>query len=315
LLAVRALNCDDIIEEDDDVEDWADPVGPYGGRSGSGDGNDNYNGEGEEEQQGGEPGTGKGKGKGKGNGKGTGIVKQTPGGDDIARAVALQLQRDMYEADSDTEGELERLYLMPEASPAVSISPNDDTDSTEKLEGKYESELDPDVDMRVEDDVDAPDGIDLDSDVDMEGDGDNDEEYDEEEKDEEKEDEEEVEEEDEDEEEDKDEDDGKEPRTIGQGKMINTSADEADTMVDDEPAVLPEQGQDMSQHIPTPQPPAPAPPPQTLETPPRRRTPETHTLSGPEFLGLVMPQKPCPAAPPLGEAEAARNTSDVDVEQ
>jgi hypothetical protein len=32
-------------------------------------------------------------------------------------------------------------------------------------------------------------------------------------------------------------------------------------------------------------------------------------------LGLVTPQKPRPAAPTLGEAEAARNTSDVDVEQ
>ena len=34
-----------------------------------------------------------------------------------------------------------------------------------------------------------------------------------------------------------------------------------------------------------------------------------------EFLGLVKPQKPRPAAPTLREAEAAGNTSDVDVEQ
>jgi len=34
-----------------------------------------------------------GKGKGKGNGKGKGIVKQTPRGDDISCAVALQLQK------------------------------------------------------------------------------------------------------------------------------------------------------------------------------------------------------------------------------
>jgi hypothetical protein len=124
-----------------------------------------------------------------------------------------------------------------------------------------------------------------------------------------------VEEEDEDEEEDKDEDDGKEPRTIGQGEMVNTSADDADTMVDDEPTVLPEQGQEMREHTPRPQPPAPAPRPQTPEPSPRPRTPETHTLSGQEFLGLVTPQKPRPAAPTLREAEAARNTSDVDVEQ
>jgi len=35
---------------------------------------------------------GKGKGKGKGDSKGNGIVKQTPRGDDISRAIALQLQ-------------------------------------------------------------------------------------------------------------------------------------------------------------------------------------------------------------------------------
>jgi len=66
--------------------------------------------------QGGEKGTGEGKGtkdgkgkgkgmrKGNGKGKGKGIVKQTPGGDDICGAVALQLQKEMSEADLDTEG-------------------------------------------------------------------------------------------------------------------------------------------------------------------------------------------------------------------
>jgi hypothetical protein len=125
----------------------------------------------------------------------------------------------------------------------------------------------------------------------------------------------EVEEEDEDEEEDKDEDDGKEPRMIGQGEMVNTSADDTDTMVDDEPTVLPDQGQEMREPAPRPQPPAPAPRPQTPDPSPRPQTPETHTLSALEFLGLVTPQKPRPAAPTLREAEAARTTSDVDVEQ
>jgi len=97
--------------------------------------------------------------------------------------------------------------------------------------------------------------------------------------------------------------------------MVNTLADDADTMVDDEPTVQPEQGQEMREHTPWPQPLAPHPPPQTLEPPPRPRTPETHTLSGLEFLGHVMPQKPRPAAPTLREAEAAGNPSDVDVEQ
>jgi len=71
----------------------------------------------------------------------------------------------------------------------------------------------------------------------------------------------------------------------------------------------------MREHTPRPQPPAPAPPPQTPEPPPQPRTPETHTLSGLEFFGLVTPQKPRPAARTLREDEAAGNTSDVDVEQ
>jgi len=113
-LAVRPLNWDEIIDEDDDEEIWADPGAPSGGRSCPGDGHDNDNGEGEEDTQAGEKGTGKGKGtkdvkgkgkgKVKGNGNGQGIVKRTPGGDDISRAVALQLQKERYEADSGTEG-------------------------------------------------------------------------------------------------------------------------------------------------------------------------------------------------------------------
>jgi len=190
----------------------------------------------------------------------------------------------------------------------VAIFSDNDTDSTES-DGEYDSELDPDVDMRMKDDVDAPDSIDLDGNVDMERDGD-----DEEEEDEKKEDEEEevV---DEDEEDDKNEDDGKEPRTIGQGEMVNTSADDVDTMVDDQPIVLPEQCQEMPEHAPQSQPPAPAPRPQTPDRRPRPRTPETHPLSGLEHLELVMPQKPRRAVPTQQEAEAAGNTSGVDVDQ
>ena len=53
----------------------------------------------------------------------------------------------------------------------MSISSNDDTDSTEKSDGEYDSELDPDVNMRMEAYLEAPDGVDLDGDVDMERDG------------------------------------------------------------------------------------------------------------------------------------------------
>jgi hypothetical protein len=192
-----------------------------------------------------------------------------------------------------------------EALPAVSISSDDDTDSTES-DGDNDSELD--VDMCIEDDVDAPDGVDIDGDVDMERDCQDGE-------DEEEEDEREEEGVDEDEEEEEDEDNGKEPRTIGQGEMVNTSADNVDTMVHDEPTVLPWQRQEMREHASRQKPPAPAPRPPTLESPPRPRNPETHTLSGLEFLGLVTTQNPRPTAPTLRQPEAAGNTSGINVEQ
>jgi len=147
--------------------------------------------------------------------------------------------------------------------------------------------------------VDAPSGVELDGNVDMERDGDNEEEEDEEEEDEEEDDEEEEDEEeeddedkdekeeDEDDDQDEDEDDGKEPRTIGQGELVNTSADDVDTMADDQPIVLPAQGQEMRENTPWPQPPGPAPGPQTPEPRPQPRTAETHPLRGWEFLWLV----------------------------
>jgi hypothetical protein len=108
-LAGRPLNWDEKMEEDDNDESWADLQAPSSGRSRPGQGNDNDNGQGEEDMQGGEKGTGKGKGtmdgkvkgkgKRKGNGQGKGIVKQTPGGEDVSCAVALQLQNERYEAD------------------------------------------------------------------------------------------------------------------------------------------------------------------------------------------------------------------------
>jgi hypothetical protein len=129
--AIRPLNWDEIINEDDDDDNWADS-GPLSGEwNHPGDGNDNDDGESEEDIQGGEKGTRKGKGtkdgngnrkatedgkekekgKGKGNGKGKGVVKHTQGGDDIPRAVAVQLQKEMPEPDLDTVGYLEWVYL------------------------------------------------------------------------------------------------------------------------------------------------------------------------------------------------------------
>ena len=125
-LAIRPLNWDEVIDEDDDDDNWVDPGAPSGGRSRVGDDNDNDDGEGGEDTQRGETRTGKGKGrkdgkgkgkrkekgngkgtgsgKGKGNGKGKCIVKRTPVGDDISCAVALQLQKQMSEADLDKKG-------------------------------------------------------------------------------------------------------------------------------------------------------------------------------------------------------------------
>jgi len=127
-----------------------------------------------------------------------------------------------------------------------------DADST-KSDGEYDLEHDPSVDTCMEDDMDTPDGVDLDGDVDMETDSEDEEDQEEEDEKEEDGKEEEV--------VDEDEDNGKEPRTIGQGEVVNTSAEDADTMVDDQPTVLPGQGQEMCEYTPRPPPAAPAPRP------------------------------------------------------
>jgi hypothetical protein len=75
-----------------------------------------------------------------------------------------------------------------------------------------------------------------------------------------------------DEDEKEDEDNGKDLRTIGQGQMVNTSADDADSMVDDQPTVLRGLGQKMREHTTRRQPPAHTPMPQTLEPCPRPQT-------------------------------------------
>jgi hypothetical protein len=113
----------------------------------------------------------------------------------------------------------------------VSTSSYDDTDCTEDSVSEFDSELDLFVNMRVQDDQNAPDRIDFDGNVDMEREFDDEVEEDELEEDEEA--------------EDEDEEDAKEPQTIGQGELENASADDVDTMVDDQPTVLLEQGQVM----------------------------------------------------------------------
>ena len=167
------------------------------------------------------------------------------------------------------------------------IPSDDDTNSTEELRSEYDSKDHSDVEFRMANGLDEPYGVDLDGDEDMERDGGNEEEELEEEEHAEEEDEEE---EDEEEEEEEDEDEGKEPHMIGQGEMVNTLADDADTMVDDQPIMLPGHGQEMGDHTPQPQPPSPAPWPQTPEPHPQPWTPETHPVGGLEVLGLVTTQ-------------------------
>jgi len=195
------------------------------------------------------------------------------------------------------------------------MSSDDDPDFTEEWDGQNDSEHDSDVEICMEDDVDAPDGVDSDYDVDTERDGDDEEEDDQEADDEQQEDEDEEEDKNEDEGEDQDEDEGKEPRTIGQGEMVNTLAEDVDSMVDDKPLVPPEQGQEMCEHTPQPEPQAPVPWPKTTEPRPWPQTPETHPLSGLDYLGLVTLQKPPPAVWTLRETEAAINSWDVAMDQ
>jgi len=108
---------------------------------------------------------------------------------------------------------------------AMSSCSDDDTDSTES-DGESDSELYCDVGLRIEHEVESLDSVDLDGHVGMARDGDEDEQEDQG-----KDVEVEVEEE--------NEENGKEPQMIGQGEMVNIPSDDADTMVDEEPPVLP----------------------------------------------------------------------------
>jgi hypothetical protein len=217
----------------------------------------------------------------------------------------LLVQKECSEADLDTEGKHDQVYSELEDSPALSIASDDNPDCTE-TDGEYHSEAEYNVHMQIMDDVDAQAGRDLHSDVDMERDGDNEE--DEEEEDEKAE---EV----VDEDEERDVDNDKESPTIGQGEMVNTSGDDADTMVDNETTVLQEQGQKMRKYTPRPQPLASAQWPDTPVPPPRVCTRETHSLTGLEFSRLMTLQQPRQELPMLRAADAAGNTSNVDVEQ
>jgi hypothetical protein len=65
VLAVRPLDCDKIIDQNDDDENWADPGALSGGRSNPSDGNENDDGEGEELGKGTVQRMGRGNGRGR----------------------------------------------------------------------------------------------------------------------------------------------------------------------------------------------------------------------------------------------------------
>jgi len=163
--------------------------------------------------------------------------------------------------------------------------------------------------MRMEDDMDAPCGVDLVCDEGLTRDSDDFEEEVEDIEDEA------VEEEEEKEEEDENVNDGKEPRTIGQGEIVTTSADNVDAMIVNQPIMIPEQGQEMEKHTPGPQLPEPAPWPETPQPCPPPQTPEIHPLTWLESFGLVMAQICCAGLPAPQGSEGARITLDVNVNQ
>jgi hypothetical protein len=122
---------------------------PSGGRAHPGDGNDSDDGDGEEDTQGEENGTGK---RNRTNirrekenvteiAKGKCTVKHTPAGDDISRAVAMQLQRELYGADSHIVKQQGRVFFELKVSPAMSISQDDGEDDEEELDEDKEEEV------------------------------------------------------------------------------------------------------------------------------------------------------------------------------
>jgi hypothetical protein len=81
--------------------------------------------------------------------------------------------------------------------------------------------------------------------------------------------------------------------------MVNTSADNVDTMVHNQPIVLREQCHEMREHTPLPKPPALAAQRTTLAPRPRPKTLQAHPLSGWVDVGLVTLQNSRPALPSL----------------
>jgi len=81
--------------------------------------------------------------------------------------------------------------------------------------------------------------------------------------------------------------------------MVNSSADDADPIGDDQAILLPEQGPEMREYTPRAKRSAPALWPQTLDPRQLPRTAETHPLSHMEHFWLVLALKNRPVVPTL----------------
>jgi len=131
------------------------------------------------------------------------------------------------------------------------MSPDDDSHHTQESDSEYDLEHHSDLDLHLEDDGEAPHSIDLPGDVNMETKFVTD--YEEEDE------EEEEQEEDVDKEKDVNEDDGKEPQTIGQEEMVNSSAHNVDTTSDHQAIMIRKQGKEMCEQTSWSEPLLPAP--------------------------------------------------------
>jgi hypothetical protein len=120
------------------------------------------------------------------------------------------------------------------------MSPDDNSHQTLESDSEYDTEHHSNLYSHFEDDGEAPHSIDLPGDVNMETNFVTD--YEEEEE------EEEEQEEDVDKEKGVNGDDGKEPQTIGQEEMVNSSVHDVDTTIDYQPIMIRKQGEEMGEH-------------------------------------------------------------------
>jgi hypothetical protein len=96
--------------------------------------------------------------------------------------------------------------------------------------------------------------------------------------------------------------------------MVNISADNVDTMVDNHQVMPPDQCHEMREHTPRQQPQVCAPSPQTTKPHPRPHVMETDEPSGNEFFKLPIPRIFRLTVPTWQDADLAGMSTDVNVD-